>query len=129
MGPEERQEASAAPYLTRLVTYPPPIAPSLTPAYLRRVAETDVDNGFPKSRRGSSGMSEMHHDKGSMTMCAKPAGKQQDTARTPSHKDLVPRRPSCASQQERGRRRHRKRVKTLSARSAVSEKPLEWPRT
>ena len=75
-----------------LVTYPPPIAPSLTPAYLRRVAETDVDNGFPKSQRGSSGMSEIHHDKGSMTMCAKPAGKQQRMTHTSSHEDIVPRR-------------------------------------
>ena len=103
-----------------LVTYPPPIAPSLTPAYLRRVAETDVDNGFPKSQRGSSVMSEIHHDKGSMTMCAKPAGKQQGMTHTSSDEDIVPRRSACMHQQESGRRRHQKRPFTLCPCRALS---------
>lgn len=112
-----------------LVTCPPPIAPSLTPAYLRRVAETDVDDGFPKSQRGSSGMSEIRHDKGSMSMCAKPADKQQGMTHTSSHEDIVPRRSACMHQQESGRRRHRKRPLTPWAWRALAEKRIERART
>ena len=71
----------SAPYPTVLGTYAPLITPSLTRAHLRGLAETDVDHGFPKSRRCSSGMSKMHRDESSTATRTKPAGKQKGTAR------------------------------------------------
>ncbi len=65
---------------------------------------THVDLVAPQSRRIASGPSELLLD-GKPTMpFAKPAGKQQGTARTPSHEDLVPRHPPRAGQPERRER-------------------------
>lgn len=89
----ERQEVLPAPYLTKVGSYPPLIALSLTQACLRRVAETDVNHGFPRSRRGSSGMSEMPCDESLMSTCAPAAGTHQIVTHTPSRDDLTPRCP------------------------------------